>query len=151
MSFSLPLIIACILIIFALIIFPLIISYKSEKDHKLNEWDKIKEYEDKALTTIPDEDVRWMPGGKRKKSNKRKTRNKKKGGGNSISLFKELKSLDELKSHLDNNIKVPTGSRSDPGKHNIDAVTRANNKTRNKENKSIHRKSLKKFNKRNNR
>lgn len=86
-----------------------------------------------------------------KKSNKRKTRNKKKGGGNSISLFEEFKSLDELKSHLVNNIKVPTGSRSDPGKLNIDAVTRANNKTRNKENKSIHRKSLKKFNKRNNR
>jgi hypothetical protein len=174
---------------------------------------KIKEYEDKALTTIPNEDVQWLEGGKRKtrknigkedfgtwkdgssvfkdkkgffviqwnpkknmeykkylnnwkpkpqknrlvlvknkwyikKSNKRKTRNKKKGGGNSISLFEEFKSLDELKSHLVNNIKVPTGSRSDPGKLNIDAVTRANNKTRNKEKKSIHRKSLKKFNKR---
>ena len=170
---------------------------------------KIKEHEDKALTTIPDEDVRWMPGGKRKtrknigkedfgtwkdgssvfkdkkgffviqwnpkknmeykkylnnwkpkpqknrlvlvknkwyikKSNKRKTRNKKKGGGNSISLFEEFKSLDELKSHLVNNIKVPTGSRSDPGKLNIDAVTRANNKTRNKKEKSVYRKSLKK-------
>lgn len=112
---------------------------------------KIKEHEDKALTTIPDEDVRWMPGGKRKKSNKRKTRNKKKGGGNSISLFEEFKSLDELKSHLVNNIKVPTGSRNDPGKLNIDAVTRENNKTRNKKEKSDYRKSLKKFNKRNNR
>ena len=52
MSFSLPLIIACILIIFALIVFPLIISYKSEKDQKLNEWDKIKKYEDKINKKI---------------------------------------------------------------------------------------------------
>lgn len=82
-------------------------------------------------------DITWKSGNK-----KRKTRNKRKGGGNSIS------SLEELKSHLKNNIEFPTGSRTDPGKHNIDAITRANNKTRNKENKSIYRKSLKKLNNR---
>jgi hypothetical protein len=44
---DLPLIISCILIIAALIIFPLIISYKSEKNKDLNksEWEKIKDYE----------------------------------------------------------------------------------------------------------
>ena len=43
---NLPLIIACIVIILALIILPLIISYKAEKKDKnsKNEWDKIKEY-----------------------------------------------------------------------------------------------------------
>ena len=43
---NLPLIIACIVIILALIILPLIISYKAEKRDKNseNEWDKIKEY-----------------------------------------------------------------------------------------------------------
>lgn len=46
---DLPLIISCILIIAALIIFPLIISYKSEKNKDLNksEWEKIKDYENK--------------------------------------------------------------------------------------------------------
>ena len=41
---NLPLIIACIVIILALIILPLIISYKAEKKDKNgeNEWDKIK-------------------------------------------------------------------------------------------------------------
>ena len=43
---NLPLIIACVIIILALIILPLIISYKAEKRDKNseNEWDKIKEY-----------------------------------------------------------------------------------------------------------
>ena len=43
---NLPLIIACIVIILALIILPLIISYKAEKKDKnsKSEWDKIKEY-----------------------------------------------------------------------------------------------------------
>ena len=43
---NLPLIIACIMIILALIILPLIVSYKAEEKHK-NEWDKIKEYGNK--------------------------------------------------------------------------------------------------------
>ena len=43
---NLPLIIACVIIILALIILPLIVSYKAEKKdkNKENEWDKIKEY-----------------------------------------------------------------------------------------------------------
>ena len=43
---NLPLIIACVVIILALIILPLIISYKAEKRDKNseNEWDKIKDY-----------------------------------------------------------------------------------------------------------
>jgi len=43
---NLPLIIACIAFILALIILPLIVSYKAEKKDKINknEWDKIKEY-----------------------------------------------------------------------------------------------------------
>ena len=46
---SLPLIIACIIIVLALIILPLIVSYKAEKKDKKNksEWDKIKEYGNK--------------------------------------------------------------------------------------------------------
>ncbi len=46
---NLPLIIACIVIVLALIILPLIVSYKAEKKEKnsKNEWDKIKEYENK--------------------------------------------------------------------------------------------------------
>ena len=47
MNLPLPLIIACIIIVLALIIFPLIISYKAEKYKNLSEWEKIKEYEDK--------------------------------------------------------------------------------------------------------
>ena len=43
---NVPLIIACVVIILALIIFPLIISYKAEKKNK-DEWDKIKEYGNK--------------------------------------------------------------------------------------------------------
>ncbi len=43
---NIPLIIACVVIILALIILPLIISYKAEKKNK-NEWDKIKEYGNK--------------------------------------------------------------------------------------------------------
>ena len=46
---NLPLIIACIIIVLALIILPLIVSYKAEKNEKnnKNEWDKIKEYGNK--------------------------------------------------------------------------------------------------------
>ena len=52
---NLPLIIACIIIVLALIIFPLIISHKAEKhdslkskeEDKLNEWEKIKNYGEK--------------------------------------------------------------------------------------------------------
>ena len=46
---SLPLIISCILIVLALIILPLIVSYKTEKKEKnnKNDWDKIKEYGNK--------------------------------------------------------------------------------------------------------
>ena len=46
---NLPLIIACIIIVLALIILPLIVSYKAEKREKTNknEWDKIKEYGNK--------------------------------------------------------------------------------------------------------
>ena len=47
MNLPLPLIIACAIIILALIIFPLIISFKAEKKANLNEWDKIKEYGNK--------------------------------------------------------------------------------------------------------
>ena len=46
---NLLLIIACILIVLALIILPLIVSYKDEKKDKSNknEWDKIKVYGNK--------------------------------------------------------------------------------------------------------
>ena len=46
---NLSLIIACITIVLALIVLPLIISYKAEKRDKnnKNEWDKIKEYGNK--------------------------------------------------------------------------------------------------------
>ena len=46
---NLPLIIACIVIVLALIILPLIVSFKAEKKEKKNknEWDKIKEYGNK--------------------------------------------------------------------------------------------------------
>ena len=46
---NLSLIIACIAIILALIVLPLIVSYKAEKRDKnnKNEWDKIKEYGNK--------------------------------------------------------------------------------------------------------
>jgi hypothetical protein len=44
---NIPLIISCIIIIIALIIFPLIISYKAEKNKKKTEWEKIKEYGNK--------------------------------------------------------------------------------------------------------
>ena len=46
---NLSLIIACIIIVLALIILPLIVSYKTEKKEKKkkNEWDKIKEYGNK--------------------------------------------------------------------------------------------------------
>ncbi len=46
---NLSLIIACIVIILALIVLPLIVSYKAEKRERnnKNEWDKIKEYGNK--------------------------------------------------------------------------------------------------------
>jgi NADH:ubiquinone oxidoreductase subunit 6 (subunit J) len=46
---NLSLIIACIAIILALIVLPLIVSYKAEKRNKnnKNEWDKIKKYGNK--------------------------------------------------------------------------------------------------------
>ena len=46
---NLPLIIACVVIVLALIILPLIFSYKAEKKEKNNksEWDKIVEYGNK--------------------------------------------------------------------------------------------------------
>ena len=52
MEISMPLIIACIIIVLALIIFPLIISYKAEKqdnskEKSLSEWEKIKKYGNK--------------------------------------------------------------------------------------------------------
>ena len=54
MNLPLPLIIACAVIILALIVFPLIISYKAEKKDvtttkpdSSSEWEKIKEYGNK--------------------------------------------------------------------------------------------------------
>ena len=47
---NLSLIISCLVIVLALIILPLIVSYKAEKkekNNKKNEWDKIKEYGNK--------------------------------------------------------------------------------------------------------
>ena len=46
---NLSLIIACTVIVLALIVLPLIVSYKAEKEEKdnKNEWDKIKEYGNK--------------------------------------------------------------------------------------------------------
>ena len=54
---NLPLIIACVTIVIALIIFPLIVSFKAEKKNENNndsksdipksEWEKIKEYSKK--------------------------------------------------------------------------------------------------------
>jgi len=46
---NLSLIIACVVIVLALIVLPLIVSYKAEKEEKdnKNEWDKIKEFGNK--------------------------------------------------------------------------------------------------------
>ena len=46
---NLSLIIACIVIVLALIVLPLIVSYKAENRERNNksEWDKIKEYGNK--------------------------------------------------------------------------------------------------------
>ena len=45
---NLSLIISCILIVIALIILPLMISYKAEKkDKDINEWGKIKKFGEK--------------------------------------------------------------------------------------------------------
>ena len=47
MDIPLPLIISCIAIIIALIIFPLIVSYKAEKKFKQSEWEKIRDFGNK--------------------------------------------------------------------------------------------------------
>jgi hypothetical protein len=47
MEIPIPLIIACLVIILILIVLPLIISHKAERQEQLNEWDKIKEYGNK--------------------------------------------------------------------------------------------------------
>ena len=48
MDMNLSIIISCILIVLALIILPLIISYKAEKkDKDRNEWEKIKKFGEK--------------------------------------------------------------------------------------------------------
>ena len=60
---NLPLIIACIIIILALIVFPLIVSHKAEKYNnlksedrdKLSEWEKIKKYGEKLNKKNRDE------------------------------------------------------------------------------------------------
>ena len=57
MELQMPLIIACIIIVLALIIFPLIISYKAEKqdnskEKSLSEWEKIKKYGNKINEKI---------------------------------------------------------------------------------------------------
>ena len=57
MELQMPLIIACIIIVLALIIFPLIISYKAEKqdnskEKNLSEWEKIKKYGNKINEKI---------------------------------------------------------------------------------------------------
>ena len=47
MDIPLPLIISCIAIIIALIVFPLIVSYKAEKKSKQSEWEKIRDFVNK--------------------------------------------------------------------------------------------------------
>ena len=47
MDIPLPLIISCITIIIALIVFPLIVSYKAEKKSKQSEWEKIRDFGNK--------------------------------------------------------------------------------------------------------
>ena len=47
MDIPLPLIISCIAIIIALIIVPLIVSYKAEKKSKQSEWEKIRDFGNK--------------------------------------------------------------------------------------------------------
>tara|TARA_Y100000766_G_C18739216_1_gene522702 strand:- start:158 stop:325 length:168 start_codon:yes stop_codon:yes gene_type:complete len=47
MDIPFPLIISSIIFIIILIIFPLIVSFKSEKKKKLDEWEKIKDYGNK--------------------------------------------------------------------------------------------------------
>ena len=44
---NIPLIIACTTIVIALLIFPLIVSYKAEKNKDENELNKIKKYRNK--------------------------------------------------------------------------------------------------------
>ena len=47
MDIPMSLIISCIAIIVALIIFPLIVSYKAEKKSKQSEWEKIRDFGNK--------------------------------------------------------------------------------------------------------
>ena len=54
MNLPLPLIITCIIFILALIIFPLIVSFKAEKREKLDEWSKIKVYGNKINNKTKD-------------------------------------------------------------------------------------------------
>ena len=51
---NLSLIIACIVIVLALIIFPLIVSYKAEKKSKQSEWEKIRDFGNKINKKIRD-------------------------------------------------------------------------------------------------
>jgi hypothetical protein len=44
---NLSLIMSCAIIILALIILPLIVSYKAEKERKEDEWEKIKKFGNK--------------------------------------------------------------------------------------------------------
>tara|TARA_B100001093_G_C26344751_1_gene807625 strand:- start:87 stop:293 length:207 start_codon:yes stop_codon:yes gene_type:complete len=60
MEVPMPLIIACLIIVLVLIVFPLIISYKAEKQsnpkekkqNNLSEWEKIREYGNKINEKI---------------------------------------------------------------------------------------------------
>ena len=53
---NLSLIIACFVIVLALIILPLIVSYKAEKKEKnnKNEWDKVQEYGNRIINKTRD-------------------------------------------------------------------------------------------------
>ena len=41
---NISLVIGCLIIVIALIVFPLLVTYKAEEKKKLDEWDKIKDY-----------------------------------------------------------------------------------------------------------
>ena len=44
---NISLVIGCLIIVIALIVFPLLVTYKAEEKKKLDEWDKIKDYGNK--------------------------------------------------------------------------------------------------------
>ena len=44
---NLPLIISSLIIIFILVVFPLIVSYRAEKKKEVDEWNRIKNYGNK--------------------------------------------------------------------------------------------------------